>query len=50
MFDGAVIREEKWMGLTKSIMAIKSELHQAGQRLPQYPSANPVVRRGSIAP
>lgn len=27
MFTGAEIRDEKWMGLTKSIMAIKSELH-----------------------
>lgn len=26
MFDGAEIRSEKWMGMTKSIMAIKSEL------------------------
>ncbi len=25
MFDGAEIRDEKWLGLTKSIMAIKSE-------------------------
>jgi SAM-dependent methyltransferase len=27
MFEDAQIREEKWMGLTKSLMAVKSELH-----------------------
>jgi len=26
MFDGAEIRDEKWCGLTKSIMAVKTEL------------------------
>jgi hypothetical protein len=25
MFEGAEIRDEKWLGLTKSIMAVKSE-------------------------
>jgi hypothetical protein len=25
MFEDAQIREEKWMGLTKSLMAVKSE-------------------------
>jgi hypothetical protein len=25
MFQGARIRDEKWMGLTKSIMAVKSD-------------------------
>jgi len=30
MFDGAEIRDEKWCGLTKSIMAVKTEHEQAG--------------------
>jgi SAM-dependent methyltransferase len=30
MFEDAQIREEKWMGLTKSLMAVKSELRTPG--------------------
>jgi SAM-dependent methyltransferase len=31
MFEGAEIRDEKWLGLTKSIMAVKSERVAASQ-------------------